>query len=78
MSDVVTFVCPTCGSEVDVNDIKPEIFPVKNGWFARDVIRKLAAFGSSQEMAVANLKGTVSNYERALARGRHQRGESTP
>ena len=68
MSDDATFVCPACGSEVDVANMKPEIHPVKNGWHARDALRGLAAFGQSQELAVANLKGTVSSYERALAR----------
>ena len=72
MSDDATFVCPTCGSEVDVADMQPEIRPVKNGFFARNTIRKLVGAGSSPELAVANLRGIVSSYERALARSRHR------
>ena len=65
---VTTYTCPTCGSDVNVTDIKPDIHPVKNGFHARDLLRGLAAFGSSPELAVVNLRGGVSAYERALAR----------
>ncbi len=63
------FTCPSCGGEVSIKDMKPVLQRVKNGWHARDLQRHLAVFGNSQPLALANLKRTVTHYERALARG---------